>query len=495
LTSLVCFLEVRFQPWRAGREVVSMTAHGAGLRDMHVHAQSRRIPRGGIQLRRLIPVIVCVSCVWLRADVLTVGEGKQYATIEDATAAAGVGDTIEVYPAVDDGVYHRPAVYVTKGGLRFVGKAPGGGRIVLDGDGFNYSGVGSTPRAIFQINRGADGVVIEGFELRNARNDSYNGAGVRINQANGVTVRRCSIHHNQMGIMSNGSEAGPAADQLIEFCALYENGAPEDPGYNHNLYLGGRSVTMQFCEVRDAVTGHNVKSRAHFNLFQYNYVHDSANREFDLVDAAETDAPNSNAVLIGNFIVKKDPIDGNTNVIHFGRDGGHGHNGTVFISNNTIVTPHYGPVIMLSAAKARARLVNNVIFNNRQNGPQLYRLVNINDPRVIEGDHNWLSAGYDASDTALDPDTTYHGDTRDSDPGFVCGAARDFRLGRQGVARWAPNPLPVYRDGTGAWKSAIPVYEYAGTDRRKTRGGQAARYIGAGVEWWARPGQRGSVLP
>jgi hypothetical protein len=45
---------------------------------------------------------------------------------------------------------------------------------------------------------------LEGFELNGAHNATHNGAAVRINQANGVTIRDCLIHHSDMGIMSNG---------------------------------------------------------------------------------------------------------------------------------------------------------------------------------------------------------------------------------------------------------------------------------------------------
>lgn len=440
------------------------------------------------------------------ADTLTVGAGRQFATIEAAHAAARAGDTIEVYPAAGDGVYRRPAVYVTKPRLRFVGRGeklqpgrdrpgpPNGAveaRIVLDGEGFDYSGVGSTPRAIFQINPGADDVTIAGFELRNAKNASHNGAGVRIHQARGATIRGCEIHHNQMGIMSNGAsgDATAAERQLIEFCLIRDNGEPADPGYNHNLYLGGTSVTLRFCEVRGAVTGHNVKSRAHFNLMAYNFVHDSANREFDLVDAWDTTRPHSHAVLLGNVVVKRDPIDGNSNVIHFGRDGGSGHDGTLYLLNNTIVTPHYGPVVLLSAAESRAQLVNNVVFNDRQAGPRLYELVGIGDAGVIGGDHNWLSHGYDASATALDPATTYVGEELGSEPGFVDRAGRDFRLRRGGAERWAASGAATFLDGDGGSESGIVQFQYHPVAGRLERGGGQTRYVGFGVDAWATAGE------
>lgn len=192
----------------------------------------------------------------MSSTILTVGDGRTYAQLTDAVAAAKSGDTIAVYRKREG--YGDTAVLIRKAGLKIVGmESP---RIILDGGSFEYSGAGSVPRAIFQVDPGADGVMIENFELRGAHNRSYNGAGVRINAANRVTVRNCDIHGNDMGIMSNGIAGNPHAgeDQLIESCSIHENGNLKDPGYNHNLYLGGTSATIRFCNIHRSLTGHNL---------------------------------------------------------------------------------------------------------------------------------------------------------------------------------------------------------------------------------------------
>ena len=144
-------------------------------------------------------------------------------------------------------------------------RGPKGERVRIDAAGFHYTGAGEVPRAIDQFNPGADGGTLEGFELFGARNDSYNGAGARVNQASRVTVRDCEIHHNDMGIMPNGDAArGSCALLRIESCLIHHNGSDKHPGYNHNLYLGGTSVILRACEVHSRTTGHNVKSRAHW---------------------------------------------------------------------------------------------------------------------------------------------------------------------------------------------------------------------------------------
>ncbi|NQT16701.1 MAG: right-handed parallel beta-helix repeat-containing protein, partial [Planctomycetes bacterium] len=283
-------------------------------------------------------------------------------------------------------------------------------RVKISGEGFDYSGRGSIPRAIFQFNRGADYCILEGFELSDAHNGSHNGAGVRINQANHVRVRNCNIHGNDMGIMSGGDGTGDAgANQRIDHCAIHHNGNFDHPGFNHNLYLGGASVTLSFCEIHSSLTGHNVKSRAHFTCVQYCYVHHSANREFDLVDSADTARPDSHAVLMGNVIVKDPECKGNRGLVHFGQDGGGEHDGAVHLVYNTIVDPFITPVVELSSPLAKALLIGNLVSDGgiRQNNQKIAGVRHGAKVENVSGRFNWFSGGFEGvGQTRLDPDTT-----------------------------------------------------------------------------------------
>jgi hypothetical protein len=275
-----------------------------------------------------------------------------------------------------------------------------GRRVTLSGRGFEHSGRGRTPRAIFQFNRGADYCILDGFELTGASNNSSNAAGVRINQANHVTIRNCEIHNNNMGIMSNGdAEARTAVNQLIEHCEIHSNGDQRRRGRNHNLYLGGTSATLRFSEVHHATTGHNVKSLAHFTRIEYSYVHHSSNREFDLAGASDTAPPGAHAVLLGNIIAKNPQTQGNKSVIHFGQQGGAGtgQGGTLYLIHNTIVTPFISPVIDLSSAKARAVLVGNILDDGgRTRNNQTLGLGQRGgaSAKNISGVGNWLAPGF-----------------------------------------------------------------------------------------------------
>jgi methionine aminopeptidase len=383
--------------------------------------------------------------VAVEAAVLPVGPGRRFERIGAALEAAAAGDTIAVYPRSGGKSYGKVALHVRKARIRIRAESAPGERIVLDGRGFDYSGRGAVPRAIVQFSKGADGGVIEGFELRNAQNGSHNGAGVRINQANNVTVRHCTIHGNDMGIMSNGDGGpGSAEGQLIEGCLIHSNGDRSHPGYNHNLYLGGTEVTVRGCEVHSSLTGHNIKSRAHRNVIVACYVHDSANRELDLVDGkGDTDRPGSDALLFGNIIVKDPKCGGNRSVIHFGQDGGKEHDGTLRLINNTIVTPFISPVVHLSASKARAELVNNIVWNGgvRQNKQVLVRIAeHPGTDHPVSGAGNWLAEGFGDRIKALRG--TIVG-SRDAEPPFRDAEGGDYRLeggDRKFINRGAPLP-------------------------------------------------------
>jgi hypothetical protein len=366
------------------------------------------------------------------AATLEVGPGKPLTRIEDANAKAQPGDVILVYPQANNQPYEQTAVFVRQKNVTFRGvPAEGKQWVPISGKGFDYSGRGSTPRAIFQFNDGSDHCTLEKFELMHAHNSSHNGAGVRINQADRITVSNCSIHHNDMGIMSNGDGQGhycKGVDQRIEHCVIHHNGDLADPGYNHNLYLGGTSVTVRFCEIHSSLTGHNFKSRAHHNRVEYCYIHDSANREFDLVDAADTARPQSHAALLGNVIVKHPQCPGNRGVIHFGQDGGKDHDGTLHLCFNTIVTPFIASVVELSAPNAKASLVGNIIADGgaRQAGQKLAGAGRGAKLENVAGHGNWLAGSFTFEGTALDANLNRR--ERPAEAMFVDAAAHNFRL-------------------------------------------------------------------
>jgi hypothetical protein len=332
------------------------------------------------------------------AVVREVGPGKTFPRIVAAYLAGGAGDSILVYPKVGGASYDSVAVYLTKRKISILGIAAAGQRVLLHGDGYDFSGSGSIPRAMFQFNPGADSCTVENFEVSGCHNSTYNGAAFRINQVNDISVRNCHIHGNDMGIMSNGTvAANSAANQLIENCIVHDNGNTADPGYNHNFYVGGTSVVIRGCNVYAATTGHDIKSRAHITIVEGCYVHDCQNREFDLVDDnGVTNVAASHTLIAGCVIVKAANASGNRTTIHFGQDGGFDHTGTLYLVHCTIVSPFVSPVVDLSAPGAGVSFTNCLVLDpaGTASGQVLVSARNGALMSNASGRYMWMSSGF-----------------------------------------------------------------------------------------------------
>lgn len=427
-----------------------------------------------------------IAAASAQAEQWDVGPGKQFKRIEDAVARAADGDVIRVFPLEGGRPYEQTAVFVRQKRLTIRGMpAQPGQRVAIDGKGFDYSGRGSTPRAIFQFNAGTDDCVLENFELFGAKNQSHNGAGVRINQANNIVIRNCSIHDNDMGIMSNGDgslEGG--RNQLIEYCEIFRNGATADPGRNHSFYLGGTSVVVRFCHIHGSTTGHNVKSRAHYNRVEYCYIHSSANREFDLVDAAETAQPGSHTLLLANVIVKDPNCSGNRTVVHFGQDGGREHDGTLHLWFNTIVTPFIAPVVELSSPQASAAFVGNLVVDRggRQAGQVLASARAGAKIDRVTGAHNGFAGSFAAPGAAIDVESQRL--TPPAGGWFVAPDRHDFRLtaeaARVALFRGDFDALkPPLGVGEAAPSEPLLKWRYAHPAQREARTVETPRLLGA----------------
>lgn len=418
----------------------------------------------------------------LEASILKVGPGQSFATIERAYGRAKPGDIILVYPLPGNRPYEKVALSVNKKNITFQGVSyKKKYRVKLSGKGYNYTGAGRVPRGIFQFNKGADHCTLRGFDIFEAHNNTHNGAGVRINQANHTVVLDCEIRNNDMGIMSGGEVSRKTGlNQQIVKCLIHHNGNFKDPGYNHNLYLGGTSVTLRGCEVHSSLTGHNVKSRAHYNRVEYCYIHDSANREIDFVDAkGNTDQPNSHSVLLGNIIVKAQNMKGNRGTIHFGQDGGKGHQGTLYLIHNTVITPYGTQVVHLSTPGAGAFLINNIFWNGgvKNNRQKLFSLQKAS-PSNLKAIANWFSYGYRDEVKQYGRVLAYsYLAPAKKDPPFVSPAKGNYRLRlpvatlvNQGLV-WKKIPLPAVPGDRPS--KELKIYQYKqplGLEKRSTKG-------------------------
>ena len=87
----------------------------------------------------------------LNAATLNVGPTQPFKTIQAAYARAAPGDTILVQALAQGESYKQEALQVRKPRIHFK-SASSDQRVRIDASGFNYSGRGSTPRAVFQFN-------------------------------------------------------------------------------------------------------------------------------------------------------------------------------------------------------------------------------------------------------------------------------------------------------------------------------------------------------
>jgi hypothetical protein len=146
-------------------------------------------------------------------------------------------------------------------------------------------------------------------------------------------------------------------------------------------------------------------------------------------------------------IVSKPNRTGNlARFILFGQDVGGPHTGTLYLVNNTLVAnSSWIEFVEATSAGSRIEASNNVFAGSS-------RLVR-SSGASLAGAHNWVRSG------AAIP-AEFLGTIIGSDPGFVDGTARDFRLSSGSSARNIGASTVFYRDGSGITLFAAPEFEY-----------------------------------
>ena len=371
------------------------------------------------------------------AATYQVGLARVYHSLSNLPAL-NAGDVVEI----DPGTYNEVRRWTQSGSSvnPIVIRGVGSSRPVFDASGLTVDGALPNPRAVFQVE--AHYLTFENIEFKNARNGN-NGAGLRVTAANNITVRNCKITSCDMGMMCDRNN-----NLLIESSEIASNGTSLFDGYSHNLYLGGTNATLRFCYIHDALNGQNFKTRSHYTELFYCYIADSQDGEIGFVDAAETGAVNSHAVIIGNVVVSKPRSSGYNSVrfIQFGQDSGGQHNGTLYAFNNTFIAGD-SRVQFLSANATGACVVavNNIFCGSD-------RVVGTVGGG-ISGTNNWMQVGATAP-------ATFSGTTSGSAPGFISGAARNLHLTSASTCRDRGLGVLTWLDGTGAAHSGLPNLEY-----------------------------------
>ena len=174
-------------------------------------------------------------------SILTVGPGKQYATLAAAIAASNNGDVIQVQA----GTYTNDFATINT-------------KITIEGVGGMVNLVATVPppngKAILVTNTD---VTLDNIAFSGAKVGDGNGAGIRY-QAGNLTINDCYFHNNQDGLLAADNPAGSITINNSEFAF---NGTGD--GFTHNLYVGEvGTLTINGSYFHDADVGHEIKSRA-----------------------------------------------------------------------------------------------------------------------------------------------------------------------------------------------------------------------------------------
>jgi hypothetical protein len=418
--------------------------------------------------------------------IYKVGPDRPIKSVKAVVDQLKPGDIVQI----DPGVY-REIVKVKASGTAaapiLICGAPGKPRPLFDAAGIVVTGKGKVPRAVFQIE--GDHVMLDHLELANAHDDPNPpgvrkvAAGVRINGGAKVVsdafIHDCYIHHNDNGIVSNDTDT-----LVIDACEVAFNSTDQDQGYTHNFYPHANHLIIRNCYIHDSTYGQNVKCRAHFLELWHNWICDSNEGEVGPVDEhksrhVNTTQPNSNALLVGNVIVSHARTkDGNpAKFIWFGyefpENDPSGHNGTLYLFNNTLVAGT-DKIVFIQLCDPKASLVaSNNIFYGSDN------ILGLQKPAAsIAGSNNLVP-----TNAKVPAEWT---DTRKGDPGFVDAAKRvflvseDFGVKGRPPVRYEQDEKVSYVDGDGKTHTLVlPMGPYPIRGVRRVQTFTQERVVGA----------------
>lgn len=290
--------------------------------------------------------------------VLQVGASRMYKAPCAAIAAAMDGDTIEIDAATYAGDTCR--IGANRLTLRGVG-----GRPVLDLNKVKPSGckgiwvVGGNDTLIEDIEfTGAHLRPTDPFVMTGACTADKNGAALRVEGSN-LTVRRCSIHDNDDGILTG---AGPTSAILIERSTFRNNSFD---GYSHNLYIG-QIAQLTFrgnSSTRTGADGHLLKSRAKLNVIVGNRLTGE-----DGPDSYELNFPNGGETYVIGNVVQQGNASSNRAMLDYASEGiPMGWDNHLYVVNNTFVNRRQAGATFLQLAGAPLCTAVNNLFAGSKN--------------------------------------------------------------------------------------------------------------------------------
>jgi len=281
------------------------------------------------------------------AATLSVGSGKTYATPCKAFAAAKTGDVVEIQAATYSGdVCAVKASNLTIRGVNGRPKINANGKVAL-----------SKGTWVIQGNN----VTVDNVEMYGAKVADKNGAALRLEGTN-FTLRNSFLHDNENGILSG---ANTASTVTIEYTEFGRNGYGD--GYSHNLYIGKvAKLYFRYNFSHDANVGHNLKSRALYNMIAYNRFSSLRAGETGSTAAGkpsyEINVPNGGTTYIIGNVIMQPASNNNPAMVSYGEEGVGDRKTDLYVINNTFVNDESsrGTFVTVRNAATPAKLINNI---------------------------------------------------------------------------------------------------------------------------------------
>jgi hypothetical protein len=337
-------------------------------------------------MRGIVMSAVLLAASGARAETRSVGPGKSYAKPCLAFAAAQDGDLIEIDAS---GSYDGDVCAIARNGLIIRGV---NGRAHIDAAGKNAGGKG-----IWVIQ--GDDTTVEDVELSGCTVPDKNGAGIR-QEGRNLTVRRCSFHDNENGILTGADAQSTIRIEQSEFA---RNGAGD--GQSHNMYIGEvGQFTLEQSYSHHGKVGHLVKSRALQNQINYNRLTDeTGNASYQL------DLPQGGVSYVVGNLFQKSADASNGSFISFAREAKRNADSALYLVNNTFVNQRSAGTFVAVASDVQRVLLRNNIFAGPGTPSDLAGAVSegnfAGDPKFVNAaQYDYaLQPGSPAIDQGVDP--------------------------------------------------------------------------------------------
>lgn len=408
------------------------------------------------RFRSWVGAVFLVCAVWSAgsagAEEYVVGSGSYPSLASVPWDELGPGDIVTIPHRAEP---YRETFAITTSGTETMPiivrgtRGAGNARPIIDGEDA-VQGEDTHVRSLLSLRNGAQHVVIEGLEFRNAHVDyahdglfpAFNASGIYVEDASHVVIRDCELHGNGNGLFS----APGTVDLRVERNYLWGNGNV-GRAFEHNSYTETDGIVFEgnrYGPLCNGCPGNNLKDRSAGTIIRYNYI-EGGNRALDLVHAETDDedftmrVATTPAYVYGNVFIKIDDTT-QSQVVHFGGDDDsvlETYRQTLRFYNNTVYSTRAVRTTFFHADAEEPDLdIRNCIFVTPSSS-QIYLLdSSTSQDATVAVVNSYLPPTWDISvEAALDAVVDTVALTTGTTPGFVDGPGFDFHLRSDATVR------------------------------------------------------------